>query len=259
MAGKWWQRFTVSQEPASAGSTSAERAHPLLPPEIVARLERYGRFRVDRYTAGEPDPLDPAWEPIIPTKFETDARTDPERYVDALAEVVGPVGGWSIYGAAEFALDIGDHDLESPAYRTLFVGGLMVRREAGVPWPMLNGFDQVYWNTEHAGEPWQPTRQPPKREEAAISPLEVGQEREIARVSGGEDPKVILATRPSADRYALVIEHPRDDGPPARGEMFAADNLYDVYVGVGMEEHALAHFWNDAEFEPFCRHLWPRL
>jgi len=89
--------------------------------------------------------------------------------------------------------------------------------------------------------------------------LDIGEERVIARVSGDENPKVIYATRPTADRYSIVIQHPQSNGPPTRGEMFAADNLYDAYIGVGMHAHALPHFWNDPEFEPFCRHLWPRV
>ena len=117
----------------------------------------------------------------------------------------------------------------------------------------------MYWNAEHPDEPWLPPRRPPARDDAVITPLAVGEEREIARVSGDDDPRVIFATRPSADNYVIVIQHPQDDGPPTRGQMFAADNLYDPYLGVGMHEYSLPHFWNHPEFEPFCRHLWPRL
>ena len=203
--------------------------------------------------------MDPGWEPIIPVAFEMQARTDPPRYVRAISEVAVPVGGWAVYGAAEFALDIGSHDLEDPAYRRLFVEGLLVRRAAGVPWPMLNGFDQMYWSAEHPEEPWLPPRVPPARDEAVLTPLAVGEERAIARLSGDDDSKVLYATRPLAGTYAIVIEQPQDEGLPARRVMFEAGGQYDAYLGVGMHEFSLAHFWTDAEFEPFCRHLWPRL
>lgn len=246
MAGMW------------QSSSGAPRDQVSLPSDMRSRLRRYGRHKVDRHTSGEPGPLDPGWDPIIPIAFEMEARTDPPRYVHALSELAVPVGGWTVYGAAEFALDIGTHDLEDPAYRRLFADGLMVRRAAGVPWPMLNGFDQEYWSAEHPDEPWQPPRIPPAREEAVLSPLAVGEERAIARVSGDDDSKVLYATRPSAETYAIVIAHPQDEGPPTRGVMFEADGQYDAYLGVGMHEFSLAHFWTDAEFEPFCRYLWPR-
>jgi len=121
----------------------------MLPPDIVSVMERSGRHKIAPHSSGEPGPLDPGWQPIIPFAVEQQARAEPEEYVVALAEVVVPVGGWALYGAAELALDVMDHDLDNPAYRALFVGGLDVRRKAGVPWVMLNSFDHVYWEQAH--------------------------------------------------------------------------------------------------------------
>ncbi len=220
-------------------------------------MERSGRHRIAPHTSGEPSPLDPDWEPIIPIDFEMKVRAEPQNYIEVLAEVIVPVGGWAAYGAAELALDVMEHDLDNSAYRALFVAGLEVRRQAQVPWVMLNSFDHAYWSDAHPDEPWLPERQPPSREAADITPLKVDQERRVAQVSPGDDSKVLLITRPAPDRYAMLIEHPQEDGSRMRGVFYEAGTLYDVYIGAGQQ--VLAHFWNAPEFEPFCRYLAPRL
>ncbi len=239
-----------------AGS-SAGKPHPLLPADIVSIMERSGRHKIAPHSSGEPSPLEPSWKPIVPTDFEMQARANPQPYVDALAEIIVPVGGWAVYGAAEFALDIMHHELDNPSYRALFVGGLEARRQAQVPWVMLNSFDHVFWQEAHPDEPWLPERQPPAREGASITPLEVGQERRVAQVAPDDHSRLIFATRPASDQYVMVIEHPQDDGSRTRGVMYEAGTLYDAYMGLG--EKAIAHFWNDPEFEPFCRYVAPTL
>jgi hypothetical protein len=229
----------------------------MLPSDIVSVMERSGRHKIAPHSSGEPGPLDPGWEPIIPFAVEQRARAEPEKYVAALAEVIVPVGGWALYGAAELALDVMNHDLDNSAYRALFVGGLDVRRKAGVPWVMLNSFDQVYWEQAHPDEPWLPERQPPTREAANITPLEIYEERRVAQVSPRDDSKLIFIARPAADRYVMVLETPQDDGSRLRGEMYTASTLYDVYAAVG--ERVIAHFWNDPEFESFCKYVAPNL
>ena len=231
--------------------------NPLLPSDIVSILERYGRHRIAPHSSGEPSPLEPGWEPIIPIEFEMKVRPEPQKYIEALAEVIIPIGGWAAYGAAELALDVAEHDLDNIAYRDLFVAGLHVRREAQVPWVMLNSFDHAYWAEAHPNEEWLPERHPPPRERAVISALEVNQERRVAEVSPGGDSKIIFITRPAPDRYAMVIEHPQDDGTRTRGVMYEAGNLYDAYAGLGQQ--VIAHFWNDPEFEPFCKHVAPQI
>jgi thiol-disulfide isomerase/thioredoxin len=168
-----------------------------------------------------------------------------------------PIGGWAVYGAAEFALDIMRHDLDSPAYRALFVAGLEARREAQVPWVMLNSFDQVYWQGAHPDESWLPERKPPARDSASITPLEVHQERRVAQVSPGDDSRLIFVTRPEPDQYVMIIEHPQADGSRTRGVMYEASTLYDAYAGLGQK--VIVHFWNDPEFEPFCKYVAPKI
>src|ERR1019366_107094 len=238
-------------------ATTGRKQHPLLPVDIVSIMERSGRHRIAPHSSGEPSPLDPGWEPIVPVRFESEARADPQPYSDALAEIIAPIGGWAVYGAAEFALDIMHHDLDNPSYHALFVGGLEARRQAEVPWGMLNSFDHLYWQEAHPDEPWLPERRPPARESASIAPLEVHQERRVAQVSPGDDSRLIFVTRPEPDQYVMVIEHPQDDGSRSRGVMYEANTLYDAYAGLG--EKVLAHFWNDPEFEPFCKYVAPKL
>jgi hypothetical protein len=243
--------------PATSSVRDRSRTHPLLPPNIVSIMERAGRHKIAPHSSGEPTPLDPGWEPIIPVDFELKAHDEPQAYVNALAEVMAPVADWAVYGAAEFALDIMDHDLDNPAYRALFVAGLEVRREAQVPWVMLNSFDQIYWQDAHPDEPWLPERQPPPRDSASITPLEVHQERRIAQVSSQDDSKLIFVTRPEPDQYVMMIEHPQADGSRTRGVMYEAGTLYDAYAGLGQK--VIAHFWNDPEFAPFCKYVAPKI
>ncbi len=248
-----WDRLrhqALPREDARAG-------HPLLPANIVSIMERSGRHKIAPHSSGEPGPLDPGWEPIIPFELEQQARAEPQQIVEALAEVIVPVGGWAVYGAAELALDVMNHDLSNSAYRALFVGGLEVRRKADVPWVMLNSFDQMYWDEAHPDEPWQPERTPPTREVAKITPVEVYQERRVAQVTPSEDSKLMFITRPAPDRYLMVLETPQDDGSRLRGEIYAASSLYDAYSGMG--ERVIAHFWNDPEFEPFCKYVAPKI
>ncbi len=249
-----WGRFRGG----ATSMVSGERgAHPRLPANIVSIMERSGRHKIAPHSSGEPGPLDVGWRPIVPFDVEQDARADPQAYVDALAEVVLPAGGWAVYGAAELALDVMNHDLDNPSYRALFVGGLDVRRKAEVPWVMLNSFDHSYWTEAHPDEPWLPERVPPGRETARIAPLEVREERCVAQVSPRDDSKLMIVTRPAHDRYVMVLEHPQDDGSRARSEMYEAGTLYDVYAEVG--QRVIAHFWNAPEFEPFCRYVAPTL
>lgn len=242
---------------STSSITEGRQPHPLLPVGIVSIMERSGRHKIAPHSSGEPGPLDPGWEPIVPVDFEIAARADPQPYIDTLAEVVAPAAGWAVYGAAEFALDIMRHDLDNPSYRALFVGGLEARRQAQVPWVMLNSFDHLYWQEVHPDEPWLPERQPPARESAYITPLEVNQERQVAQVTPGSDSKLIFVTRPTPDQYMMIIEHPQDDGSRMRGVMYEAGSLYDAYMGLG--EKVLAHFWNDPEFEAFCKYVAPTL
>jgi hypothetical protein len=238
-----------------AGMKQAGAGSPL-PRDIVSIMTRYGRHRVDPYTSGEPGPMDPGWRPIIPFEVDRSSRADPRGFVTALAEVVVPVGGWAVYGGAELALDVMDHDLEHPGYRALFEGGLQVRRDAGVPWVMLNSFDHVHWKTFHEGEHWLPPRVPPGREAASITLLAVGEVRRIAQVRPTDDSIALFAARPAVDRYVMILETEEDAGR-VRGEKFATEDLYDLYLSIG--QGSLAHWWNDPEFEPFCQYLWPRL
>jgi hypothetical protein len=228
-----------------------------LPRDVVTTMRRYGRHKVDPYTSGEPSPLDAGWAPIVSSELEFAARAEPARYVSAIAEAVLPGGGWAVYGGAEFALDVWKHDLEQPAYRSLFVGGLMVRREAKVPWSKLNGFDQSYWSQHHEGEPWLPVRVPPTREAASIAPLAVGEERPIAKLLPTNDSTMLFAARTHKDRYVMILETEDDSGKRVRGEKFEANTLYDVYYTIG--HRAIVHYWNDPQFEPFCQDLWPQL
>jgi|SRR5664279_67506 len=240
-----------------AAPAESQESQLLLPSNIVSIMERSGRHKIAPHSSGEPDPLDPGWEPIIPYDVEQRARKEPEAYVRALAEVIVPVGGWAVYGAAELALDVMNHDLDNPSYRSLFVGGLEVRRKAEVPWVMLNSFDQVYRREAHPDEPWLPERHPPSRANAKITPLEVYAERRVAQVSPRDDSKMMFIARPEADRYVMVLETPKDDGGRLRGEMYAGSTQYDVYATVG--ERVIAHFWNDPEFAPFCKYVAPEL
>jgi hypothetical protein len=246
-----------SGSPATTSTKYQSQTHPLLPPNIVAIMERSGRHKIAPHSSGEPSLLDPGWGPIIPIDFELKARSEPQAYVNALTEVIVPIGGWAVYGAAEFALDIMDHDLDNLAYRSLFVAGLEARREAQVPWVMLNSFDQMYWQDAHPDEPWLPERQPPARDSASITPLEVHQERRVVQVSPGDYSRLIFITRPEPDQYVMLIEHPQADGSRARGSMYEASTMYDAYAGLGRK--VIAHFWNDPEFEPFCKYVAPKV
>ena len=245
-------------EASPAATAKGDRStHPLLPPNIVSIMERSGRHKIAPHSSGEPSPLDPGWEPIIPFDVEEKARAEPQAYVDALAEVIVPVSGWAVYGAAELALDVMHHDLDNSSYRALFVEGLDVRRKAEVPWVMLNSFDHAYWSEAHPDEPWLPERLAPAREAAKITPLKLHEERCVAQVSPGNDSKLMFITRPAPDLYVMMIEHPQDDGSRVRGEMYKGSTLYDVYAGIG--QRVIAHFWNDPEFEPFCKYVAPKL
>lgn len=223
-----------------------------LPPDIVVRMEERGRvrsegFRNDLTEAQERD-------------FLSLSQAEQEAYVDALAEAVLPVGGWGVLGAADLLVKAVFEPEDRPSYVRLLLAALELKRAARVSDIALSIYEGEFWRQHNPGRDWLEPKSPPTRADAQISPLAIGDEREVGRHTSSPTSNRVLVRRTAEDRYLAFVDQEVERGEPAKGRVEArmreADNLYELYVFLG--ESPLANFWNHSELEPFCIYDRPR-
>jgi len=122
---------------------SADRRHQRvqLPPDILTRLESYGRV------SRQPGAAEATYGMLEYELYQL-AQTDRDGLIEAVAEVAHPVGGWTTYGAARAIWSVVDPDvegLEHPAYRELLTQGLEFMRESGFNPVPLGRHEEEHW------------------------------------------------------------------------------------------------------------------
>jgi hypothetical protein len=220
-----------------------------LPPDIVAQMEERGRVRSEGFKTELTDAQD--------QHFLSLSQQEQETYVDALAEAILPLGGWAILGAADLLVKAIFEPEDRPSYVGLLLAALELKRSVRVSDIALSLYEGEFWRRHNPGREWLEPKLPPGRTDAQISPLAVGEEREVARHDSAPDSNRVLL-RQTADGYLAFVDMPitRGEAPRVETRMREADNLYDIFVFLG--ESPVANFWNHSELEPFCIYDRPR-
>jgi hypothetical protein len=245
-------REETQQQRASAPRTQSSATLRRLPADIVARMERYGRVRFEGLTTDETDATE--------QRFRSLSQREKEAYVDALATVLGPVGGWPCLGAANLLVKTMFEPEDHRGYAALLMASLEFQRAARVSEIALSIHEMEFWH-RHAGSDaeWLEPRFPPTREEAAIAAFAIGEEREICRYTGADDSNRVFVALGEDNRYRAVVDQPINrvtDPRRVRSPIFESGNAYDVYAFMG--KNPMAHYWNHPELEPFCLFGRPR-
>lgn len=185
-------------------------------------------------------------------KFLGLSQGEKEAYVDALAEAVLPLGGWAVLGAADLLVKAIFEPEDRPSYVKLLLAALELKRAVRVSDIALSMYEIEFWRRHNPGREWLEPKFPPARDDALISPLAIGEEREVGRHTSAPDSNLVFVRRTAEDSYLTFVDQVVEHGKPARVEapMREADNLYDIFVFLG--ESPLANFWNHDELEPFC-------
>lgn len=223
-----------------------------MPPDIVAQMEERGRVRSEGFKSELTNAQD--------QHFLSLSQPEKETYVNALAEAVVPIGGWALLGAADLLVQAVFEPDDHPAYVRLLLAAIELQRAVRVSDIAMSTYETMFWRKHNPGHEWLEPKFPPARAEAQISPLAVGEEREVGRHTSSPTSNLVFVRRTAEDRYLAFVDQEVERGEPAKGRVEApmreADNLYDLFVFLG--ESPLANFWNHEELEPFCIYDRPR-
>ncbi len=222
-----------------------------LPPNIVALMERLGRFELDQQ--GRQDDPATIWSktqaPLLPF-----ASSDPGAFVDALATAAVPVGGLASYGAAHAVWNlVAAEHRKGGSYDAIMSSAVEFLRANGVPPMRVNGF---LWNQWLANggtiDTWLPRIPAPSPAEAPISDFQQGEVRRVAQLTAEPDSNLILVRRMESGGYCAVIDARYSDEDPRRVENHwkSAETLHDLYVAIGLALQ-VPPYWSDEELSAY--------
>jgi hypothetical protein len=122
-----------------------------LPPDLLARLDAFGRFEFDPQGSG----VDAIGHPNADYTLLQVAKEDPDGFLAALASATDPVGGWTSYGAMRLAWHFGLLANDEPQADLDAIGltALSFLRNTGTAWDHLTVAEKALWNRV-AAEPW---------------------------------------------------------------------------------------------------------
>jgi hypothetical protein len=131
---------------AATGSSSVT-----LPPDLVSRLEPFGRFEFDPQGSG----VDPIGFPNAEYPLMEMAKQDPDGFMAALAAATVPIGGWTVYGAMRLAWNFGlaDPDVPQADSDAISMAALQFLHDSGYPGERLNPREMAFWRRT-AGREW---------------------------------------------------------------------------------------------------------
>lgn len=125
---------------AATGSSSVS---VVLPPDLVSRLEPFGRFEFDPQGSG----VDALGHPNAEYPLMQMAKQDPSGFMAALAAATVPIGGWTAYGAMRLVWHFGleDPDVPQADSDAISMAALQFLRDSGYPWMRLSVYEQAIW------------------------------------------------------------------------------------------------------------------
>lgn len=210
-----------------------------VPEGIVAAMAEYGQQRL--HDTDAPGPFH--------EELESLAADDQKAWVEALSQVIVPVGGVAAYGASTLVMLCLSHPVELDAYCRLLDTALDYLRENGVPEIELTGYERSYWRRMHPDEAWlrAVTSRPA---ESSLAPLAVGEERKLSVMDASPDSKAIYVLHSAEGRYVWALDIPSEDGSGrTREERGHASDLSELYADLG--ENLPPSYWVDPEFAQF--------
>lgn len=210
-----------------------------VPQSIVAAMTEYGQHRLRDTDAPGP----------FHEELESLAEDDQKAWVEALSQVIVPVGGVAAYGASTLVQLCLNNPVELNAYCRLLDAALDHLRAEGVPEIELTGYERSYWHRKHPDEVWlEPVTARPA--ESSLTPLAVGQERKLSVADASSDSKAIYVSHPAEGRYVWILDMPSENGSGRiREERGHASSLSEIYAELG--ENLPPSHWVDPEFAQF--------
>jgi hypothetical protein len=132
-------------------SAAAEGSSVALPPDLVSRLEPFGRFEFDPQGSG----VDPIGLPSAEYPLMQMAKQDPDGFMDALAAATVPIGGWTVYGAMRLIWNFGlaDPDVPQADSDAISMAALQFLHDCGYPQERLSPREMAFWR-RIAGREW---------------------------------------------------------------------------------------------------------
>jgi hypothetical protein len=122
-----------------------------LPPDLVSRLEQFGRFEFDPQGSG----VDPIGLPSAEYPLMQMAKQDPGGFMAALAAATVPIGGWTVYGAMRLIWNFGlaEPDVPQADSDAISMAALQFIHDSGYPRERLTPRDLAFWR-RLAGREW---------------------------------------------------------------------------------------------------------
>lgn len=123
----------------------------VLPPDLVSRLEPFGRFEFDPQGSG----VDPIGLPSAEYPLLQMAKQDPDGFMAALAAATVPIGSWTVYGAMRLIWNFGlaDPDVPQADSDMISMTALQFLHDSGYPQERLTPRDLAFWR-RLAGREW---------------------------------------------------------------------------------------------------------
>jgi hypothetical protein len=114
-----------------------------LPPDLVSRLEPFGRFEFDPQGSG----VDPIGLPSAEYPLLQMAKQDPDGFMAALAAATVPIGSWTAYGAMRLIWNFGlaDPDVPQADSDMISMTALQFLHDSGYPQERLTPRDLAFW------------------------------------------------------------------------------------------------------------------
>jgi hypothetical protein len=235
-----------------------DKCHPiLLPPDVLERLSKHG----EELYFGREDVYDiDMWPGDYLSALLALNADEQIRWVDRLAAIVAPVGGWAAYAAeALLLLQIKPDEKDTTGVGQIIESSLQFQRTSGVWWAQMSPAEQLWWQRHHPDEGWIDPRPAPTPDAVTLTPLEQGEERQLTLTSRGARGKAMYVVRLGEERYEVQLDYESDDGTQrvrdTRGE---ASGLFAMYVDFGRRV-PFPGIWVDPELEPFLTYPMPRL
>jgi hypothetical protein len=115
----------------------------LLPGDLVARLEPFGRFEFDPQGSG----VDAIGLPSADYTLMETAKADPDGFIAALSSATLPLGGWTAYGAMKLIWHLGltDPDVPHEDADSIRLAALQFVRGSGYGWEHLTLQERAFW------------------------------------------------------------------------------------------------------------------
>jgi hypothetical protein len=220
----------------------------LLPPDTLQMMERFGRHEIDVMSSSDDAyaVFQATQEPLFPV-----ASDQPDLFIKELADVCVPIGGWVVYGAGRTVVNLVGIRPANPDWTRIVDATISFLRSNLVPPIRVRPYEwERFVQNGGTANTWLELRVPPTRDQSKISPLQIGEQRSVIRLSSDPNANMVIVER-RAEGYVALIDAAWSDDDPTRSQKDwkSAESLYDIYSEVAWSSQVWD--WVDSEIEPF--------